>query len=118
MNVLTPHRLACGEVSPQAFDVLRNGADAFCSVSDACVEPAVRLLANAEPAIVVGESAVAGVAAALAAAVDPAAREALGLGPDARVLCIACEGATDPDAFERITGTAPEALRGSPYYFA
>ena len=60
----------------------------------------------------------AGLAVAVAAAADPAAREALALGPDSRVLCILCEGATDPDAFERITGTAPEALRGSPYCFA
>jgi len=109
--------LACGEVSPLAFDVLRGGTDAFCSVSDACVAPAMRLLASASPAFVAGESAVCGLAVAAAAAADPAAKAALGLGPGSRVLCIACEGATDEGAYERITGRSLHELAASPWCF-
>ena len=99
--------LACGAVSPIAFGVLRGGADAFCTVSDACVAPAMQLLARASPAVVAGESAA-----------DPAARVALGLGPEARVLCIACEGATDEGAFERITELElAELAASSPWCF-
>ena len=35
---------------------------------------------------------------------DPAAREALGLSPNSRVLLFGTEGATDPDVYARLVG--------------
>ncbi len=40
----------------------------------------------------------------------PDQRRALGLGPEARVLLIATEGATDPALYEQYVGRAPEAV--------
>jgi diaminopropionate ammonia-lyase len=67
----------------------------------------MRLLASppaGDPVIVAGESAVAGLAAALLAAQDPAARAALGLGPDSRVLLFGSEGDTDPALYQQLVG--------------
>jgi len=60
----------------------------------------MRLLAGQR--IVAGESGVAGLAALLLAANDPAARAALSLGPDSRVLLFSTEGATDPELYARL----------------
>jgi diaminopropionate ammonia-lyase len=56
----------------------------------------MRLLAEA--GVVSGESGAAGLGGLLAA------REALALPADARVLLVSTEGATDPAAYERIVG--------------
>jgi diaminopropionate ammonia-lyase len=50
----------------------------------------------------------------MAAASDPAMQRALGLGPDASVLVIGSEGATDPEIYERLVGrSADEVGRSS-----
>jgi len=64
--------------------------------------------ARGDAPVVAGESAVAGLAGALGALQDPALAEALGLGPDSRVLVFGTEGATDPELYEKIVGRAPE----------
>lgn len=99
--------LACGEVSLIAWDILQPGANAFMAVSDAAAADAMRLLADGvhgDPPLVAGESAVAGLAGALAAAADPAARAALGLDAASVVLVFGTEGATDPDLYAQIVG--------------
>lgn len=99
--------LACGEVSELAWAVLERGATDFVTVPDAAAENAMRLLAKGgcgDAPFVQGESGVAGLAGLLAAAGNPAARDGLGLGADAKVLLIGTEGATDPELFERIVG--------------
>ncbi|MDD2846154.1 MAG: diaminopropionate ammonia-lyase [Rhodoferax sp.] len=99
--------LACGEVSLLAWDVLATGANAFCTIPDAAAVDAMRRLASpqgGDPAIVAGESAVAGLAAALLLAQDPAARTSLGLGPDSRVLLFGSEGDTDPALYQQLVG--------------
>jgi diaminopropionate ammonia-lyase len=99
--------LACGEVSLLAWDVLATGANAFCTIPDAAAVEAMRLLASpdgANPVIVAGESAVAGLAAAMLVAQDPAARASLGLGPDSRVLLFGSEGDTDPALYAQLVG--------------
>ena len=99
--------LACGEVSLLAWDFLATGANAFCTIPDQAAVDAMRLLAHpggANPVIVAGESAVAGLAAAILAAHDSAARAALGLGPDSRVLLFGSESDTDPALYQQLVG--------------
>lgn len=110
--------LACGEVSPVAFNILREGADVLAAVDDGCVAPSVKLLAHASPAMPVGESAVAGLAVIVAAAAsEHGAREAFGITPDSRIVCVACEGPTDVSSFETISGQKLADLAASPYSF-
>lgn len=105
--------LACGEVSRLAWEILAPGADAAMTVTDEAAAECMRLLArgcDGDPPLVAGESAVAGLAGLLAAATDEAARHALGLGPESRVLLFGTEGATDPETYARIVGQPPEAV--------
>ena len=96
--------LACGEPSLLAWQELSRAADAFMAVPDEAAVDCMRLLAR--QGIVAGESGVAGLAALLLAAADPAARAALNLGPDSRVLLFSTEGATDPELYERLVTDA------------
>jgi diaminopropionate ammonia-lyase len=102
--------LACAEVSRLAWDVLAHAADAFMTVPDQAAIDAMRWLAARRPPVVAGESAVAGLAGLRAAAADAAARAALGLGPDSRVLLFGSEGATDPTLYARLVGRTPETI--------
>ncbi|MCM2339768.1 diaminopropionate ammonia-lyase [Rhodoferax sp.] len=111
--------LACGEVSLLAWDVLATGANAFCTIPDAAAVDAMRLLASpqgGDPVIVAGESAVAGLAAALLIAQDSTARASLGLGPDSRALLFGSEGDTDPALYQQLVGrSAAQVLQdGAP----
>ncbi|MCF6430174.1 diaminopropionate ammonia-lyase [Leisingera sp. MMG026] len=97
--------LSCGEPSGMAWEILAEEASDFLTIPDSIVAPAVRLLANAEtgdPAVEAGESAVAGLAALIAACQAPDLAEQLGLGPDSRVLLIGSEGVTDPAIYAAI----------------
>jgi len=95
--------LACGEPSLLAWQELERGAFAFMAVPDDSAVDCMRLLARRTPPIVAGESAVAGLAALLLAARDPLSRAMLGLDADSRVLLFGTEGATDPEAWARLT---------------
>lgn len=108
--------LAAGEVSLLAWEVLWAGAEGFMTVPDRAAEALMRLLADGvdgDPPLVAGESAVAGLAGALAALHDRALAGRLGLGPESRVLVFGSEGATDPELYQRIVGRAPEAVRAT-----
>ena len=94
--------LSCGEVSLLAWEILKPGADDFMTVSEDSVAACMRLLANDEHAIEAGESAVAGLAAAIAAREDPAMSARLGLDADSLVFVIGTEGATDPDVYREL----------------
>ncbi len=99
--------LACGDPSRLAWDILHDGADHFLTLPDAAVAPVMRLLFDGVaggPRIVAGESAVAGLAALIAATAQPTLTDQLGLAPDSRVLVLGTEGATDPEQFQRLTG--------------
>lgn len=107
--------LACGEPSPAAWSVLRDGADAFLALPDAAARATMRLLARGtggDPPVVAGESGAAGTAALLAAAADAGLRERLGLDESSRVLVVGTEGATDPAAYREIVGRAPGEVGG------
>lgn len=106
--------LACGEVSLLAWQVLASGANAFCTIPDAAAVDAMRLLASPQPGdatIVAGESAVAGLAALLLMAQDSAARAALGLTSDSRVLLFGSEGDTDPALYQQLVGRSASQVR-------
>ncbi|NLH83671.1 MAG: diaminopropionate ammonia-lyase [Phyllobacteriaceae bacterium] len=96
--------LACGEVSLTAWEILEAGIDDALAIDDAVAMRAMRLLADGEPAIVGGESGVAGLAGLIAAAESPALARALGLDPTTRVVVFGSEGATDPAVYRRIVG--------------
>ena len=94
--------LSCGEPSGLAWEVLAEEAGDFLTVPESFVGPAMRLLARplgGDPEIEAGESAVAGLAALVAAARNGAMRGALSLDADSRVLLVGSEGATDPDSY-------------------
>lgn len=97
--------LACGEVSPLAWEILSQGANDFITLPEKYVAKAMRAMANGrgrDPCIEAGESAVAGVGALLALADDKTARDALGLTSNSTVLVFGTEGATDPELYKKI----------------
>jgi diaminopropionate ammonia-lyase len=96
--------LSCGEVSLLAWEVLQRGADDFMTLSEDAVAPCMRLLAQGEPPVEAGESAVAGLGAAIAAREDAAMSAALGLDQDSRIFVIGTEGATDPELYRELVG--------------
>jgi diaminopropionate ammonia-lyase len=99
--------LACGEPSLLAWQELERGAYAFLAVPDESAVACMKALAARTPPVVAGESAVAGLAGLLLAAREPFVRTALGFEADSRVLLFGTEGATDPEAYERLVGHAP-----------
>lgn len=97
--------LSCGEPSPVAWEILEQEASDFLTIPDSIVAPTVRLLARPmgdDPRIEAGESAVAGLAALIAARQDSELSKILGLNAQSRVLLIGSEGVTDPEIFARI----------------
>jgi diaminopropionate ammonia-lyase len=105
--------LAAGECSMLAWDLLWAGADDFLTVTDPAALEVMRLLSRGiggDPAVVAGESAVAGLAGALGALQHPETAAALGLGPSSRVLVFGTEGATDPTLYREIVGRTPEEV--------
>ena len=96
--------LNCGRPSPVAWPYLHEGLDALVAVGDERAQEAMRLLAA--EGVVSGESGAAGLAGLLAVRDDhPATAGALGLDADASVLLLNTEGATDPEAYQRIVGS-------------
>lgn len=105
--------LACGEVSLLAWEILEAGADAFAVISDQAAIDTMRLLAApaaGDPAIVAGESAVAGLAAAIGVALQPEQRAALGLDDGSRLLFFGSERDTDPALYTRLVGRSGEEV--------
>ena len=99
--------LAAGEVSRPAWRILEYGVDDVLTLPDEAAREAMRVLAagvDGDPPLVSGESGCAAIAGLVAAASDPALREALGLDGGSRVVAIGSEGATDPITFERVVG--------------
>ena len=94
--------LSCGEVSLLAWDILKPGADDFMTLGEAAVAPCMRLLAANNPSIEAGESAVAGLGAAIVARQDPDMAAQLGLDQSSLIFVIGTEGATDPELYRRL----------------
>ncbi|MEO7939030.1 MAG: diaminopropionate ammonia-lyase [Burkholderiaceae bacterium] len=106
--------LACGEVSPAAWEIVSASASAFVALDDHYALDAVRALADpteGDPAIVAGETGAAGLAALLAAQRHPSLCALLELNSASRVLLLGSEGDTDPEIYRTITGrSAAEVL--------
>ena len=94
--------LSCGEVSLLAWDILKPGVDDFLTLSEDAVAPCMQLLVRGRPAIEAGESAVAGIAAAIVAREDDEMSAKLGLDESSRIFVIGTEGATDPDLYHQL----------------
>lgn len=103
--------LACGEVSLLAWDILKDGADAFLMIEDESAIAAMRLLARpgrTDRAIVAGESAVAGLAGFLQTATHDDLRARLRIDATSVILLFGSEGATDPALYHELVGQTPE----------
>jgi diaminopropionate ammonia-lyase len=99
--------LNCGTPSDIAWPILRDTISGAVVLDDDPVEQAMRLLAR--EGLVAGETGAASLGAllAVAASADESMRLTLGLGPDADVLLLCTEGATDPANYERVVGATP-----------
>jgi diaminopropionate ammonia-lyase len=107
--------LACGEVSPAAWEIVSGAASAYVALDDRYALAAVRAFANpqgGDPAIVSGETGATGLAALLACQDQPALRELLELDASSHVLLLGSEGDTDPEIYQRITGRRAAEVRG------
>jgi diaminopropionate ammonia-lyase len=95
--------LNCGTPSLVAWPSLLRGLDAVVAVDDRRARQAMRDLAAA--GIVAGETGAASLAGLTELVAGPDAEEvrrAFGVAPEAKVLLLCTEGATDPDAYRRI----------------
>ena len=95
--------LSCGEVSDLAWQILQPSLHHCVSITDDAIAPLMAGFAANKfggGSIEAGECATAGLAALLAAHQNPAVWQALELGPDATVLLIGTEGATDPQIYQ------------------
>ena len=105
-----PHRsimagLNCGTPSPIAWPLLQTGIDLALAIPDDAARIAMRMLADA--GVVAGETGAAGLAGLMSMAGSPnwpEVRKRLRLDATSHVLVIITEGATDPMAWESITG--------------
>ena len=96
--------LNCGRPSLVAWPTLRRSIDLLVCVDDEPVREAMRL--GADSGIVSGETGAAGLGGLLELLRSGAGEEArreLGVGGETRVLAFSTEGATDPDAYRRVT---------------
>ena len=98
--------LSCGEVSLLAWQILERGADDFLTLGEDAVAPCMRLLAANSPSIEAGESAVAGIGAAIVARADADMSARLGLDESSRILVLGTEGATDPELYDKLVASA------------
>ena len=108
--------LACGEVSPAAWEIIRGAASGFVAMDDRFVLEAVRALADPggnDPAIVAGETGAAGLAAMIALRNQPRLRDLLQIDAASRVLVIGTEGDTDPEIYQRIVGRGADQVRSA-----
>ena len=108
--------LRCGEVSPIAWPVISESADAFVSIDDEQCGSAMRILAHpsgGDPVVTAGAAGACGLSGLLAILQDVrlrSVRGASGLNTQSRVLAINTEGATDPEGYSRITGREIETV--------
>ena len=94
--------LSCGEVSLLAWDILKPGTDDFMTISEDAVPACMQLLLHSQPPVEAGESAVAGLGAAIAAREDAEMSTTLKLDEHSRIFVIGTEGATDPELYQRL----------------
>lgn len=100
--------LACGEANTISWPMLRDYATAYISCPDYIAANGMRILAaplRGDAPIVSGESGAATTGMVHWLMTNPAAttqRDALGLGPASRVLCVSTEGDTAPTTYRNV----------------
>ncbi|MCQ5377165.1 MAG: diaminopropionate ammonia-lyase [Candidatus Methanomethylicia archaeon] len=100
--------LACGEPNPLSWGILRDFPCCYVRCDDYVAANGIRILANPLPGdrfIEAGESGSVGVGLLELLANHNAfggIKEALGIGPDSRILLLNTEGATDPVNYREI----------------
>ena len=96
--------LSCGEASPLAWEILKQRASHFVTIADTAVPTGMRLLASGDigSKIEAGECGLPGIIALSGIMKDDAMRKATGLDASSRVLVFGCEGATDPEIYNKI----------------
>jgi diaminopropionate ammonia-lyase len=100
--------LNCGTPSRLAWPLVERGLDVLVAIDDDLAREAMRMLSRA--GIVAGETGAAALGGLLAlrhGGQAPQVIKAAGLRPDARLLVICSEGATDAAAYEWIVGHPP-----------
>nr|WP_298093929.1 diaminopropionate ammonia-lyase [uncultured Shinella sp.] len=106
--------LECYEPSRVAWRILSRAADAFMTVDEEDAVAVMRRLADpapGDPSVVSGESGGVGLAGFLKAVADPDMKADLSIGPDARILVVNTEGATDPGRYREIVGASPAEIQ-------
>lgn len=102
--------LNCGLPSLLVWPIIDQTADAFVAIDDDAAHEAMRLLATC--GVVAGESGAAGLGGILALAGQGSSEAArLGLTPDAVVLVVNTEGATDPVNYALQVGMPADQVR-------
>jgi diaminopropionate ammonia-lyase len=107
--------LECDTPSPLAWRVLACVADGFMTVEDDEAIAVMNRLARPardDPAIVAGESGVAGLAGAIRAAREGDVRAHLRLDAASRIFVVNTEGATDPARYAELVGQTAAAVAG------
>ena len=97
--------LNCGQPSIIAWPIISSGIDAFVAISDERAREAMRVLAD--EGLTAGETGAAGLAGVIEMLTGPEGAEhraLLRMNATSRVLILITEGATDPDAYRKITG--------------
>jgi diaminopropionate ammonia-lyase len=106
--------LACGEVSPVAWEILCQGVNDFAKMDDRFALESMTLLAKpagGDKPIVSGETGAAGLGLLLAIQQSKNLARALGIDGQSRVLLLGSEGDTDPVIYREVVGqTAQEVL--------
>ncbi|MDA0229363.1 MAG: diaminopropionate ammonia-lyase [Proteobacteria bacterium] len=108
--------LAGANISPLAWQILRDCADEALIVPDIAAEETMRILAvgvGGDRPIVAGESGCAATAALISACGNDTMRKTLGLDESSRVLVIGSEGATDPEIYRQVVGRTPDQVAGA-----
>lgn len=105
--------LACGEVSPVAWEILTAGVQTYVTLADDFALQAMSLLAHPnrpDPAIVAGETGSVGLGLLLAAKQSAEIASLLGLEPRSRVLLLGSEGDTDPVIYQSVVGRSAKQV--------
>lgn len=96
--------LVVGIASDLAWALLDRGAFAFLAIPDTPAIAAMRSAHAGPRALMIGETGIAGLAGATVACEHTDMRRALGIDTHSRIVAVACEGATDPQLFQRLVG--------------
>jgi diaminopropionate ammonia-lyase len=97
--------LNCGTPSIVAWPIVSRGFDLYMAIEDERAREGMRMLAR--EGIVSGETGAGGLGCLLEILSDANLRETLQVTHATRVLLLSTEGATDPESYEAIVGSAP-----------